>query len=233
MAGINSRLTAKSIVDITSGVAMIVASAFIVWNIAGQRTPAKREAIEVPSQPVPVDVGAMLGSATAKVGLVVFSDFECPFCAKFASEVLPALKRKVVDRGFVRVAFKHDPLSKIHPLADRAAIAAECGRTQALFWPMHDELFSTPKRLEEDSLLVHARKAGLDGVQFSRCMEAGKRDQIESDLQLVKTLKVGSTPTFFIGPIEGDAVRVKAVIQGAQPIDEFLKVIDTVVGKGS
>lgn len=82
------------------------------------------------------------GPATAKVTVVVFSDFECPFCVRF----FPTVKQiEDTYKDSVRVVFKQFPLTQIHPFAQGAAEASLCANEQGKFWEFHDKLFSTPR----------------------------------------------------------------------------------------
>ena len=80
--------------------------------------------------------------------MLEFSDFECPYCGKFSTEVLPTLQKQYIETGRLLFAFRNLPL-KIHPHAEAAAFAASCAGEQQKFWPFHDLLFANPKALEE------------------------------------------------------------------------------------
>lgn len=82
----------------------------------------------------------VLGDMNAKVTLIEYSDFQCPFCDKFFRETYPLLKKEYVDTGKVRLVYRHFPLS-FHPLAEPAARASECANEQGKFWEMHDGIF--------------------------------------------------------------------------------------------
>src|SRR5687768_14077778 len=94
--------------------------------------------------PTTIDFGQSptMGAASAKVGIVVFSDFECPFCKVFALKVLPDLKRQYIDSGRVRLVFKHFPLDSIHADARRAAALTACLK-EPDFWRAHDMSFQS------------------------------------------------------------------------------------------
>lgn len=109
------------------------------WNNA----PASI-ANQVGKTAVSVEVGnsAVKGDANAKITLVEFSDFQCPFCARFYSETLSQIQKEYIDTGKVRLVYKHFPLISIHPDAQKAAEAAECAGEQGKFWEMHDSMFN-------------------------------------------------------------------------------------------
>jgi protein-disulfide isomerase len=122
--------------------------------------------------------------------VVVYGDYECPFCA--AAEVrLRALP--------VRVAFRHFPVRSSHPRAHAAACAAEAAAAQGAFWPMHDALFDDQGRLEDPHLWARAERLGLDVARF----DADRRspavaERLRSDFRGGVRAGVGTTPTLFV-----------------------------------
>jgi protein-disulfide isomerase len=159
--------------------------------------------------------------------IIEFSDFQCPFCAKFSQETFPALKNQYVDKALVKFAFRHLPLTRIHPRAWQAAEAAECGARQSKFWTMHDQLFANPSRLEETDLRTYARSSGLDLRLFNSCLAGEARDRVTWDSQSAQTLKISGTPSFLIGVLQSDGrVKVQHVLSGAAPLAEFAKALD-------
>ena len=83
----------------------------------------------------------VLGSADAPVTIIEFSDYQCPFCARFHSETLPHIIENYVDAGQVKFVYRDFPIQNIHPNAVPAAVASECAHDQAAFWEYHDRLF--------------------------------------------------------------------------------------------
>jgi protein-disulfide isomerase len=84
---------------------------------------------------------------------MVFSDFECPFCGRFAKDTLPTIRTEYVDNGQFQLAFRHLPLTTLHPRALPAAVAAECAAAEGVFWVYHDLLFGTEGALDDLVLL--------------------------------------------------------------------------------
>ncbi len=152
--------------------------------------------------------------ATAKVNIVEFSDFECPFC----SRVTPTLDRLLKDHpGQVRLFFRHNPLDfhKNAPLASEATLAAEA---QGKFWEMHDKLFANQRAIGRPDLEKYAQELGLDMAKFNAALDDGThKSKITSDMALARQLGVQGTPNFFIN---GRPIR------GAMPYEEFKKVVD-------
>ena len=154
-SGLRSRLW--SVLDRAATVAVLVAAVAFFWN-GGLRSapsggaPADRQTIPIPEDPVALDGTQMMGSPTARVVLMEFSDFQCPYCGRFAQETLPGLRAKYVDAGLVQFVFRHNPLP-VHPNAQAAAEAAICAARQGNFWGMHDQLFRDPAKLEESHVV--------------------------------------------------------------------------------
>jgi hypothetical protein len=151
-----------------------------------------------PRDPERIDLSgsACRGAPRAPVELVVFSDFECPFCA-LGRQLVEILEQHVGAR--LRVCFKHYPLSEIHPRAVLAARAAVAAQRQGKFWAMHDRMYDQQKELERDDLVEHARAIGLDTARFRADLDgAEQRLQVERDRAEAIRLGVRGTPSFFI-----------------------------------
>jgi protein-disulfide isomerase len=137
----------------------------------------------------------ILGRRDAKVTVVEFSDFQCPYC----SRAVPAVRD--VEKEFkddVRVVWKHLPLP-FHPQAMSAALAAEAARRQGKFWQMHDALFATQQSLSEGAFVKAARELGLDVERFERSMrDPATRQRVEEDGKAAAAAGVTGTPTFVV-----------------------------------
>jgi protein-disulfide isomerase len=158
--------------------------------------------------------------------MIEFSDFECPFCSRFATDVMPSLKTRYVDTGMVRVGFRHLPLS-MHARAQRAAESAECAARQGKFWEMHNELFTAPMRLEERDLTAHAERSGVDLAAFSTCMKGSASSRVKADAAMAASIGLMGTPAFVIGTVEaGTGLRASEVVVGARPLADFSAALD-------
>jgi len=135
------------------------------------------------------------GSATAPVEVVVFSDFECPFCRRTE----PVLARLVEQfQGDVRLVWRHFPLS-IHASARPAAEAAQCAHDQGKFWAYHDALFSDPALLQPAGLLSAADLVGLEPDRFADCVRTrAHANEVRIDVEAGERAGVSGTPTVFI-----------------------------------
>jgi len=136
------------------------------------------------------------GPAGAPAVLVLFSDFECPWCA-LGRELVELLQKQAGPR--LRVCFKHLPLTRLHEHAQLAAQAAVAAQLQDRFWPMHDRLFAHQKELAKDDLVEHARSLGLDLVRFRRDLDAPEVvARVKRDTDEAARLRIRGTPSFLI-----------------------------------
>lgn len=189
--------------------------------------PPAPSAPAAPAAPAPaairkVDVPAEAparGAKTPKVTIVVWSDFQCPFC----SRVVPTLKQIEDAYGnSVKVVFRNQPL----PFHNNAKIAAEAGlaaHDQGKFWPMHDKMFENQQALDRASLERYAQELGLDLGKFKAALDSGKfTKRVEEDSAAGMAVGANGTPTFFINGRE---------FVGAQPFEKFKELIDEEVKK--
>ena len=138
------------------------------------------------------------GPQDAPLELVMYGDFQCPYCAAAQSII-----RRVRDRleGRLRFAFRHMPLPA-HPDADNAAQAAEAAAAQDAFWPMHDALYGARGRLSLDDLAGHASAIGLDGARVRREVEEGVHaERVARDERSARAAGVTGTPAFFVNGV--------------------------------
>ncbi|NQW02964.1 MAG: thioredoxin domain-containing protein [Acidobacteria bacterium] len=187
----------------------------------------------LPDEPVSILTAQLKGNLNAKVAVIEFSDFQCPFCASFAQATFPALESQYVATGKVLWAFKHLPLDQIHPSARRAAEAAECGGQEGKFWEMHDQLFLNPRRLEPADLSRYASTVGLNAEQFDRCIAGEASAAVMADVVEATRLRLSGTPAFFLGTVESGRVTVTEMLSGAKSLQAFQSVIDGLLASGS
>jgi protein-disulfide isomerase len=190
-----------------------------------------RQSITPTSQDVVLHVEntRIKGDRTARITIVEFSDFECPFCRQFARETLPQIERDYVRTGKLRYAFRNYPLTALHKDAFKAAEAAGCAQEQGKFWEMHQRLFAHEKALGESELHTHAEAVGLDLQTFQACLRSEKQAlEIHNDAAEAMRARVRGTPTFFLGFTDPDSSDVKPVevIIGAQPYFAFKMAIE-------
>lgn len=165
---------------------------------------------------VPVDDDPYLGSEAAPITIIEFSDYECPYCRQWHSEVYTKLLDTYGDQ--IRFVYRDFPLESIHVNAKPAAEAANCANEQGFFWEYHDLLFSMELGLSSEAYQEYANQLGMDEEAFQECVESGRYQQeVQSDFDFAANLGVRSTPTFFINGI---------AVVGAQPFEVFQQVIE-------
>jgi protein-disulfide isomerase len=195
----------------------------------GSARPVAEE-LPLPADPVSLEGAALEGNASARVVLLEFAEFQCPYCLRFAQDTLPALAAKYIDTGRVRFAFRHFPLENIHQQALGASEAAACAGRQGRFWDMHDSIFQRSAQLAEATLLGRADDLGLDMEAFRACLAGQATAQVRRDQALGRTLGVRGTPAFLAGIVlEDGTLRVTQRIQGARGVAEFETMLDAVL----
>jgi len=165
------------------------------------------------------DTSPSFGPKHAKVTIVEWSDFECPFCGR----VVPTLAQIKEKYGKdVRVVFRHQPLP-FHPNAKPAAEAAMAAHEQGKFWEFHDKLFSNQKSLDRATFEKYAQELKLDMNKFKAALDSGKyRALIDADSAAGSAVGANGTPTFFVNGRQ---------LVGAQPFEAFKQAIDEELGK--
>jgi len=174
----------------------------------------------------------VMGNKDAKVTLVEFTDYQCPFCGRAYRQTYPPVVAEYVKTGKVRYVIHNYPLTQLHPNAFRAAEAARCAQDQGKFWEMHDRLFGNQKALDEKGLEASAKALGLDTQKFDQCLTSGKyKKEIQAEVAAGRKLGVTGTPTFFLGPTGNDPNEIRATkkIGGAFPYTAFKKAIDDII----
>ncbi len=187
---------------------------------------------EQPRQPVKVSIDddPIIGNPDALITIIEFSDFQCPFCARFHTQTLPSILEEYIDQGKVKLVFRDFPIQSIHPNALPASVAAECADEQNKFREMHDILFekqnewSRQETTDAISLFSqYASEIELEQDAFASCLNDVRQvDEIRKDLDDGRNYGVEGTPGFFIGSDEIGYVEIK----GAQPFESFKKIID-------
>jgi protein-disulfide isomerase len=146
------------------------------------------------------------GPQSAKIAIVEFSDFECPYCVKAVSEIASIMAAYPRD---VKLIFKQFPLDDLHPHAMMAAEASLSANDQGKFWQMHDELYAHAGRLSRETIFAIAQSIGLDMMRFTRDIESGRfHKAVEADVAEGDKLGVFGTPSLFINgkPYHGPVI---------------------------
>jgi len=161
------------------------------------------------------------GAVDAPVVIVEYSDFQCPFCGRFARETAPVLEREYVRKGLVRIEWRDFPY--LGPESTLAAHAARAAAAQDRFWQFHDAMYADQAapnsgRITEDRLVEVAREVGLDVDGFRRDLASGSSaDAVQADFTEGQSIGVTGTPAFLVNG---------RPVMGAQPVEVFRELID-------
>lgn len=239
--GVRSGRGVPAVLDILSSVAFIALCGVAIWTLLARRPapmvataaagrPIPRAEAALPTTPLVLEGAAILGSNSAPVAMLVYSEFKCPFCGAFARNVFPALSDKYIKTGRVRFIFRHFPLDELHPLARPLAHASVCADAQQRFWDFHDSLFAAPKDLDVDGVQKEMIALGLDRRSYQKCMAARETGlRVQADVESGKALGVTGTPTFFVGRVNSTGLKVSHRITGAKPQKDFELILEQVL----
>jgi protein-disulfide isomerase len=143
--------------------------------------------------------GPARGQADAKVTVVEFSDFQCPFCQRAKPMLDEILTRHPND---VRIVYRNLPIDSLHPRARASAEAAQCALEGNKFWEYHDRLFANNRALGDADLRKYASEVGLDSAAFDECVRSRRHaGAVEEDVQEAKRIGVTGTPAFAVNGI--------------------------------
>ncbi len=161
-----------------------------------------------------------IGPDDAKIVIVEFADFECPYCYE-ASSIIRRIVSEYSDS--VRYIYRDFPVPEYHPNAFLAAEAGECANDQNKFWIMHDKMFQNQDSLEEEDLKRYALEAGLNTEWFNRCLSTEvNTEEVQADILDGLKAGVNGTPTFIINGYQ---------VSGVVPADTFREIIDTLLSE--
>ena len=180
---------------------------------------------------ISTDNDPVIGKLDAPITIIEFSDFQCPFCAKFHIDTLPSIMNEYIKNGQVKLVFRDFPIQSIHPNALPASVAAECANEQGKFKEMHDLLFENQREWNNQNtndvistFNQYASKMNLEEEKFDSCLRNGKYiEEIQKDLEDGRMYGISGTPGFFVGNNQIGFIELK----GAQPFESFKKIIDS------
>jgi protein-disulfide isomerase len=172
------------------------------------------------------------GDKNAKLVLIEFSDYQCPFCGRHVRELGPQIDKEFVEAGKLRHVFMDFPLD-FHKNAFKAAVASLCAGDQGKYWEMHVKLFNNPNNdpayLEPENLIKYAEEQKLDMTAFKACLERGKHDaEIKQRIDEGKKAGFSGTPSFILGFIQPDGTvkEVKRQVGASKVYSPFKALID-------
>tara|TARA_Y100000310_G_scaffold345030_1_gene461292 strand:+ start:3769 stop:5034 length:1266 start_codon:yes stop_codon:yes gene_type:complete len=209
----NEAALTKQVCDVTDNEAVCDEVSVAVQEQAKVAAEAEQPRIDIS-----IDDDEIKGDPGAPVTLIEFSDYECPYCARFASQTLVQIDEKYIKTGKVRLVFRDFPLGT-HRNAQKAAEAAECAGEQGKYYEYHDKLFENQKSLSIDNFKAWAGDLDLDIEMFNECLDNSEQaDEVKKDLQDGQIAGVSGTPAFFING---------KFISGAQPFEVFERIIES------
>lgn len=169
-----------------------------------------------------VDDDTVKGDKNAPVTIIEWSDFECPYCARFYSQAYQQIDEQYIKTGKVKLVFRDFPLS-FHQNAQKAAEAAECAGEQGKYYEMHDKLFESGVGGGVNSFKQYAMVLGLDTAKFNDCLDSGKMaSETQKDMQDGIKAGIKGTPGFIING---------QLVSGAQPFSVFQEIIEEELAK--
>lgn len=171
--------------------------------------------LEAPRVPVEVPASApTVGNAAAKVTLIEFSDYQCPYCHR-AQDAVDQILKQYGDR--VRFVHRELPIPG-HPRAFPAAVAARCANDQGRFWDYHRNLMTVPGDFSDEDFQKRAAGLSLDGKKLGECLASGRFDAVvDESLQAARSIGVNSTPTFLVNG---------RMLTGAVPVEQLRRIVD-------
>ena len=209
---------------------LIIGAVVFFTRDGGSGTTGQAVAVgnnNVPSVGAKVQVSAdddpMIGDKNAKVTIIEFSDYQCPFCGRFWSATMPQIQKEYIDTGKVKLVFRDFPLESIHANAMPAAIAGECVKEKGgdkAYFKMHDKMFENQATLSDANLKAWAKELGYN---IDSCLDSKKYlNEVKKDIADGSAAGVQGTPAFFVNG---------QLISGAQPFSAFKTVIDSELAK--
>ena len=164
--------------------------------------------------------GVSMGSDSAPLVLIEYTDYQCPFCQQFHNTAWDQIKKNYIDTGKVRFINRDFPLD-FHENAKRAAIAAHCGEEQGKFWELRHVMHVNADKLQPDKLVGYAKDVGLDVAKFSSCVLGEKyKGTVEKSYAEGLSVGLSGTPSFVLGRIKDGKLEGVRIV-GAQPYNAF------------
>ncbi|MDP3963530.1 MAG: DsbA family protein [bacterium] len=189
-------------------------------NPGATLAPAAPQAPQAPAARQDVTWGnTPIVNKNAKVALIEFGDFQCPFCGRFFSDTWPQIKKEYIDSG--KVAYQHrDYPLPFHQFAQKSHEASRCALEQSeqKYWELHDWMYLNQTTLDVPQLKNAAKTIGLNTSKFDQCLDSGKHAAaVKADYDAGSSYGVSGTPSFFVN---GE------IVVGAQPFSTFKQKLD-------
>ncbi len=181
-------------------------------------TPARRPALK--EAKVNLQNKIILGKKDAPVILIEVTDYQCPFCRKFHTEVFDTLKKEYIDTGKLLFINQDLPLG-FHNNAMHAARAARCANDQGKYWDLRDAMIMNAKKLARDDITAYAKKLDLNTASLNKCIDSkDHQKEIDQDIADAGAAGISGTPTFIIAKNTPDKITGQVIV-GIKPLEFF------------
>lgn len=169
------------------------------------------------------------GNKNAKVAVVEFTDFECPYCGRHHRQTFSRLDSDYISTDKIQYIAKDFPLS-FHTNGVSSAVAARCAGEQGKYWDMHHALFENQRKLSDSLYKTQADLLGLDASAFAQCLQdPEQKKRVNQDIDNGERYGVRGTPAFLIGTIEQGVMTNLQFVSGAQSYDRFAHILDRLI----
>ena len=171
------------------------------------------------------------GSASARVAILEYSDFDCSFCATYATQIYPLLDHAYIQAGKVKYFFRDFP-GPDHPGALFKAKVARCAGDQDRFWEAHDHLFRNQKPLDGPGMGLFIQNLRLDEARFRACISSNQYiEAIQRSANTATRMRINGTPAFLLGTLseDGSFLTAKKIFLGAESYGQFREALDTLL----
>jgi len=221
-------------------VALLVGVIYVAPNMLNQLDPVA-EVIPIEPNPRPNAEGTSMGDPNAPIHMVEYSDFQCPYCKRFATDTEPLLVEYFVKTGKLYFTYRtagnwvSRNINSNKTESQDAGLAAYCAADQDKFWEMHDTIFANNLNVEDQGsfsdkrLTAMAESIGLEMEAYQDCYDSGKyEDQVQQDFDDATAAGISGTPFFVLTYTVNGASKTE-IIEGAQPINVFQQTIEAIL----
>ncbi|WP_243304488.1 DsbA family protein [Geothrix oryzisoli] len=227
----------RQIDDLKDGQRRMLEELEAIKGLLKERTATGGPALPKAGSPLSVNVfrEPFKGASGARVAILEYSDFDCPYCARYATQVFPRLDADYVRTGKVKYFFRDLPLP-VHPDAQFKARIARCAGEQGKFWEAHDRLFADQRPFDPAALAKLVRDLGLDAAAFNASLEGGKyAENIRLSVASAERMQIQGAPAFLFGTLnaEGQVLSVTKVVLGAESYESFKETLDALLASSA
>jgi protein-disulfide isomerase len=218
-----AKWVSSNVLEVAATGAVLVAAITVIFR-GGHLTNNDDSWSAIDPVQIAIAASPSLGDSQATHAVMMFSDFECPFCRVAADQLIPWLRSAYVDRGQLRLVFKHFPLDRLHRNARRLARLSACASLKKDPWDVHMLLYQAPPNssVTAESL---SKSLDLDAQKLDQCAARLGREIVEQDIADASKLAVSSTPTFVIGTVKNEVMEARLRLSGVVAQRVFAKAL--------